>query len=67
MIGLYIWVGEVSGVLDVLIHAWVLYYLFIGVKYGRELKNAPVEGPIEGEAVEVQEVVEENQSEEEIL
>jgi len=67
MIGLYIGVGEVSGVLDVLIHAWVLYYLFIGVKYGRELKNAPVEGPIEGEAVEVQEVAEETQSEEEIL
>ena len=67
MIGLYIWVGEASGVLDTLIPVWVLYYLFIGVKYGRELKNAPVEGPVEGEAVEIQEVIEETQSEEEIL
>lgn len=43
MIGLYLMMGEISGILDVAIHAWVLYYLIIGVKYGKQLKDMPEE------------------------
>lgn len=43
MIGIYMLYGDVSGVLDVLIHAWVLYYLVIGVRYGYKLKKMPPE------------------------
>lgn len=39
MIGMYFGLGEISGILDVVIHVWVLYYLIIGVKYGKQLKN----------------------------
>ena len=38
---LYLPALDFSGLFDVLIHAWVLYYLIIGVKYGRQLKNMP--------------------------
>lgn len=30
-----------SSIFDILIHAWVLYYLIIGVKYGRQLSRMP--------------------------
>lgn len=43
MIGLYMMAGEISGILDVVIHAWVLYYLIIGVRYGKQLKEMPEE------------------------
>ncbi len=43
MVGMYFGMGEISGILDVVIHAWVLYYLIIGVKYGKRLKNMPEE------------------------
>lgn len=43
--GMYLLVEEASGILDVLIHAWVLYYLIIGVKYGKKLKNMPEDEP----------------------
>ena len=43
MIGMYLGMGEISGILDVVIHVWVLYYLIIGVKYGKQLKNMPEE------------------------
>lgn len=46
MIALYIFTADISGILDVVIHAWVLYYLIIGVKYGHRLQNLPQE-PIE--------------------
>ncbi len=39
MVMLYVTAKDFTGVLDVLIHIWVLYYLIIGVKYGRKLKN----------------------------
>ena len=39
MIGMYLGMGEISGILDVVIHVWVLYYLIIGVKYGKQIKN----------------------------
>lgn len=43
MVGIYLWSGDFSGILDVLIHAWVLYYLVIGVINGRKLKTLPPE------------------------
>ena len=43
MIGIYFGMGEISGILDVVIHGWVLYYLVIGVKYGKQIKNMPEE------------------------
>lgn len=43
--GMYLLIEEASGILDVLIHAWVLYYLIIGVKYGKKLKNMPEDAP----------------------
>lgn len=45
LIGLYIWTGDFSGILDLAIHIWVLYYLIVGVKYGKQLKNMPEEVP----------------------
>ncbi len=43
MIGIYVISKDFSGVLDVVIHIWVLYYLVIGVKYGYRLKLLPKE------------------------
>ena len=40
---IYISAGDASGILDVVIHALVLYYLFVGVKSGLALKNQPEE------------------------
>lgn len=40
---LYILMADVSGILDVLIHAWVLYYLFMGTRCGIQMKNMPAE------------------------
>ena len=45
LIGLYVWTGDFSGILDLAIHIWVLYYLIIGVKFGKQLKNMPEEEP----------------------
>lgn len=39
MAGMYLGLGEISGILDVVIHAWVLYYLIIGVKYGKQIRG----------------------------
>lgn len=47
---LYLAAQDVSGVLDVLIHVWVLYYLIVGIRYGsllRVLPEDPVEEPAE--------------------
>ena len=41
--GMYLWVGDFSGILDVLMHAWVLYYLIVGISSGKKLKNLLVE------------------------
>lgn len=45
MVALYINAGDFSGILDVLIHAWVLYYLILGVVNGKKLKTLP-EDPV---------------------
>lgn len=50
MCGLYFIVGDFSGIIDVVIHIWVLYYLIIGVKYGAQLKKMPEEAA-DGEIV----------------
>ena len=52
MIGLYLLAEEVSGVLDVLMHAWILYYLIIGVKYGFLMRKLPEEEPVLEETTE---------------
>lgn len=40
---MYVSSGDFSGVLDLIIHIAVLYYLFNGVKYGAKLKKLPPE------------------------
>ena len=44
---LYLRAGEMSGILDAVIHALVLYYLIIGVKAGYQLKTLPPEDDAE--------------------
>lgn len=55
MAGLYLWVQDFSGILDALIHVWILYYLIVGVINGRKLKLLPPEP----EAAEIPEAQEE--------
>ena len=45
----------VDSIMDLLLHAWVLYYLISGSVYGIKLKKLPEDEPepIEGEAIEV--------------
>lgn len=49
--GMYLLAQDISGILDVAIHIWVLYYLIIGVKYGAQLKSLPEEEPTAFEAI----------------
>ncbi len=43
LIAFYLVAGEISGILDLAIHAWVLYYLILGVINGAKLKTLPEE------------------------
>lgn len=44
---------DASGILDVLVHVWVLYYLIIGVSNGSKLKHLPEEdAPVIQETIE---------------
>ncbi len=43
LVGSMLLLQEVSGVMDVLFHGWVVYYLILGVKYGHQLKTLPEE------------------------
>ncbi len=52
MAGLFLAVGEVSGIMDALMHIWILYYLITGVSSGAKLAKLPAEEPV---AVEVTE------------
>lgn len=54
MILMYVSMGEFSGILDIAMHAWVLYYLVVGVKNGKQLKDAPAE---EQEPIEVKDYI----------
>jgi hypothetical protein len=51
-----------DSVMDILLHAWVLYYLNSGSVYGLKLKKLPEDEPepIEGEAIEIPTISEEN-------
>ncbi len=46
MVYLYMTEQDVSGILDVLIHAWVIYYLIVGISSGTKLKRLPEEPDI---------------------
>lgn len=46
MIGMYWIAQDFSGILDIVIHAWVMYYLIVGVRYGAQLKQLPAEAPV---------------------
>jgi hypothetical protein len=54
MVGMFLLAEEPSGFLDLVFHAWVLYYLFIGVTNGRKLKEMPEE-VVDAEVVNPQE------------
>lgn len=43
MVGFMLLAQAMSGILDVVFHVWVLYYLIIGVKYGHQLTTLPEE------------------------
>ncbi len=49
MVGLCIWLGDFSWILEALIRAWILYNLIVGVKYGYVLKNLTPEDELEYE------------------
>ena len=41
LVGLYIWIKDFSGIMDALIHIWVLYYLIVGASSGRKISMEP--------------------------
>lgn len=52
---MYLFVLEdVSGVLDVIVHLWVLAYLILGARRGAQLKTLPEDEPVPAEPTEVQ-------------
>ncbi len=51
---MYLGAGEMSGIMDVLIHALVLYYLISGVSSASKLKKMPPEEPVVASEVEVE-------------
>lgn len=59
LVALYISAEDVSGVIDLAFHVWVIYYLIIGLVNGKKLKTLPDDEP---ETVEAVAVAEENPS-----
>ena len=53
---LFIYGVGIDSVMDILLHAWVLYYLISGVVYGLKLKKLPEDepAPVDGEGVEIE-------------
>lgn len=45
LIALYIILGEISGILDFIIHIEVIYYIIIGIKYGHRLNQLKKQNP----------------------
>ena len=45
MVGLYLLAEEVGGIVDVVFHGWILYYLIVGVSAGSKLRKLPPEEP----------------------
>ena len=43
LIGFYLLAGEISGVLDLLFHVMIIYYLVIGITSTKKLQNLPPE------------------------
>ena len=44
LICIYVGIQEAAGIIDLITHIWVFYYLFIGVRYGYKLKKISSEG-----------------------
>lgn len=55
LIGFYLLAEEVSGIVDLVIHIWVLYYLISGIMNAKKLKNMPMTLEETDEAVAVEE------------
>ena len=53
---LYLYGIALDSLVDILLHAWVLYYLISGVVYGLKLKKLPEDEPepIDGEEAEIE-------------
>lgn len=53
---LYLYGIALDSLVDILLHAWVLYYLISGVVYGLKLKKLPEDepAPVDGEGVEIE-------------
>lgn len=43
LLSILVGAGEVSSIMDIIFHGWVLYYLIMGVVYGKRLKAMPAE------------------------
>lgn len=56
LVGFYVLAEEISGIMDLLIHVWVLYYLISGISCAKKLKNIPMtlEETEEAEAIEAE-------------
>lgn len=50
MVGIYVFIADVTGVMDLLMHIWILYYLIMGVSYGFKMKKLPDDEEITEEA-----------------
>ena len=55
LIGFYLLAGEISGILDFLFHALLIYYLAAGVHSAGKLKKMPANEPVAVEAVSAEE------------
>ena len=45
LVAFYLLAGEISGVLDLVFHAMILYYLIVGIRSSKKLKTLPPEEP----------------------
>ena len=54
LIGFYLLAGEVSGILDFVFHAMIIYYLAAGISAAKKLKELPPEEPAVAEPEEPQ-------------
>lgn len=46
LVAFYLLAGEISGILDFVFHAMIIYYLAVGISSSKKLKNMPVEEPV---------------------
>lgn len=45
LIGFYLLIEEISGILDLVFHAMIIYYLAVGISSTKKLRNLPPEEP----------------------